>query len=35
MDYVNTLAKQHNQTGIIPIVWHGNARTDNPQLVQR
>ena len=34
MEHVNTLAKQHNQTGPIPIIWHGNARTDNPQLVQ-
>ena len=34
MDHVNTLAQTHGQEGPIPIVWHGNARTDNPILVQ-
>lgn len=34
LEHINILAKQHNQTGSIPMVWHGNARTDNPQLVQ-
>lgn len=34
MDHVNELAQKHGQEGPIPMVWHGNARTDNPILVQ-
>ncbi|MGB9936173.1 MAG: hypothetical protein ACPK7O_00490 [Methanobacterium sp.] len=34
MNHVNQLAKEHGQKGPIPMVWHGNARTDNPVLVQ-
>ena len=30
MSHVNTLAKEHGQTGPIPIVWHGTVRTDSP-----
>ena len=34
MDHVNELAQKHGQKGPIPMVWHGNARTDNPIIVQ-
>jgi hypothetical protein len=32
MAHVNQLAKQHNQKGPLPMVWHGTVRTDNPLL---
>ncbi|WP_048190084.1 hypothetical protein [Methanobacterium sp. SMA-27] len=34
MNHINTLAKAHGQTGPIPMVWHGTARSGNPILVQ-
>ena len=34
MNHVYTLAKAHGQTGPIPMVWHGTARSGNPILVQ-
>ncbi len=34
MNHVYTLAKVHGQTGPIPMVWHGTARSGNPILVQ-
>lgn len=34
MDHVYTLAKQHGQTGPLPMAWHGNARQGHPILVQ-
>ncbi|MEG3225045.1 MAG: hypothetical protein BME94_05860 [Methanobacteriales archaeon Met13] len=33
MDHVYTLAKQHGQTGPLPMAWHGNARQGNPILI--
>ena len=30
MNHVNELAREHNQTGPIPMTYHGNARTGNP-----
>jgi hypothetical protein len=34
MAHVNELAKEHGQKGQIPMVYHGNARTDNPLIAQ-
>ena len=34
MAHVETLAKEHGQTGPIPMVWHGTVRTDNPIIDQ-
>ena len=34
MNHVYTLAKEHNQTGPLPIAWHGNARQGNAFLIQ-
>jgi hypothetical protein len=32
MKHVQKVAKQHNQNGPIPMVWHGTVRTDNPVI---
>jgi hypothetical protein len=32
MVHVNTLAKEHGQTGPLPMVWHGSVRGDNPNI---
>jgi hypothetical protein len=32
MNHVNELAQEHGQKGPIPMVYHGNARTDNPVI---
>lgn len=34
MEHVNELAQEHGQQGPIPMVYHGNARTDNPVIAQ-
>ena len=34
MNHVYTLAEKHNQTGPLPIAWHGNARQGNAILIQ-
>ncbi|WP_321421643.1 hypothetical protein [uncultured Methanobacterium sp.] len=34
MNHVNTLAREHNQSGPLPIAWHGNARQGNAILIQ-
>jgi hypothetical protein len=34
MNHVYTLAQEHGQQGPIPMVWHGDARSGNPILVQ-
>ncbi len=32
MAHVKQLEQQHNQTGPLPIVWHGTVRTDSPLI---
>lgn len=34
MNHVYTLEQEHGQQGPIPMVWHGDARSGNPILVQ-
>lgn len=34
MNHVNTLAREHNQSGPLPIAWHGNARQGNAVFIQ-
>jgi len=34
MNHVYALAQEHGQQGAIPMVWHGDARSGNPILVQ-
>ena len=32
MNHVETLAKEHGQTGPLPVVWHGTVRSDSPLI---
>lgn len=34
MNYLYGIAKQNNQSGPIPMYWHGTARKDNPMFAQ-
>ncbi len=34
MNHIYKLAKEHGQSGPIPMVWHGSVRNGNPILIQ-
>jgi hypothetical protein len=34
MKHITKLAKEHGQSGPIPMVWHGSVRNGNPILIQ-